>query len=785
MRHWSRFLFDRGSSGRVPARITVVAAMAAFALNALTGMAAPLYFEANHGQVEHGVQFIARGSDCNVLILPTEAVLILGQGDGISSPLPFDRVASIGRSTGQTRCVRFRLAGANAQAQATGLGELSGKVNYYLGSNPANWRAGIPLFTRVQVDQVYPGVRLVYYADESGRLEYDFHLQPNAAPELITFQIEGVDTMQVDAAGNLVLTVGHEQIRQHKPVIYQVIRGVRQPVPGGYLLKGDRRVGFRVGAYDRGQPLVIDPVVTFSAYLGGTKNDRGWGIATDAGGNVWVAGETLSADLRDNITSAAIQATYQGGHHQFGDGFVARFDQGTNLAYLTYLGGEHEDAAFALAVDQNTGAAFVTGYTDSGDFPIFPPNVFQTHLGGTNLNGRRVYPVDAFVTKLDTNGALAYSTYLGGNSRDVGLGIAVDDLGRAYVTGMTESSNFPTVNALQGYYLNDVVDLGKGDYLLYTNRINYDGSVNHRNQDAYVARFNPNATALEYYTYLGGSNQDIGQGIAVDSAYSAYVVGQTTSTNFPSTNAFQAQAVVLNNQTNRSSYTDGFISKLSASGAALLYSSYVGGSNNDSALAVKVDAALNAYVTGFTFSTNFPRTLTELTAWPSKTNYNSDVFVIRFDPGGQTNNGYAVVFGGKFNDQGIGIAVDTNQNAYVAGLTDSRTNFAGTDTSLMTGFFAANPASGFSPTNSSPKKHVNDAFLVELAPNGTNLFSAYLGGVESDQANGIALDLASGAGPIAYLVGTTTSTNFPGTAPDTFHGKKKYSDAFMSRIEFP
>jgi hypothetical protein len=747
---------------------------------------APLFFETNLGQVEAPIRFIARGQDGNVLLSPAEAVLVFCQRDATLSLPPADRLASVGGAVGRTRAVRFRLLDANEQGRMTGLEALPGRVNYYLGNDPADWHAGVPLFSRVEVNPVYPGIRLVYHAHNAAQLEYDFVVDPGARPEAIRWRIEGVDGVRLDAAGDLVLDLGAEQVRQPRPVLYQLAHGLPRPVEGGFRLEGDRLVGFRVGAYDRTRPLIIDPVVSFSEYLGGKKNDQGWGVAADGGGNVWIVGETLSANLRDNVTSPALQAEYQGGHKQFGDGFVARFTSGTNLAYLTYLGGRTEDAAFSVAVDRNSGAALVTGYTDSTNFPIYPPTVYQTQLGGTNLNGRRVFPVDAFVTKLDTNGALIYSTYLGGNNRDVGLGIAADDLGRAYVTGLTESSNYPTVNALQGYYLNLKVDLSGGSVFLFPNSILYDGSVYHRNQDAFVARFNLDATALEYYTYLGGSNQDVGQGIAVDSAYSAYVVGMTSSTNFPTTNVFQPEARLLNNQTNRSSYIDGFISKLSADGQALMYSSYLGGSNNDAALAIAVDTVSNAYVTGYTYSTNFPVTLNKFTRWPSKTNNNADVFVVKFDPNGQTNGGYAVVFGGRYDDQGIGIAVDTGQNAYITGTTASKTNFAGTETLLMTNFFLANPASGFSPTNMTVKKYgKQDAFLVVLAPNGTNRFSAYLGGSGNDQANGIALDLVSGPDPVAYLAGTSFSTNFPGTATNSFHGNKKYSDAFMSRIQFP
>ena len=776
------FGFARFNAGAWPLRALLYAVAGVVGLNTARGQLpfearqwnalapAPLYFEANRGQAQDEAQFVARGRDCNVLIAPTEAVLVLGTRNEPAPAFPLDRAALVGHEALPARFVRIRLEGANPRAGMAGREELPGKANYYIGNDPAGWQTGISLFPKVEVDQVYPGVRLIYYADDSARLEYDFLLQPEASPDRISLRIEGVEGVRVDAAGNLALKVGDDEIRQHKPVIYQVVHGVRKQIEGGYVLKGKATAGFRVGAYDRSLPLVIDPVVSFSAYIGGKLNDKGWGVAVDGSGNVWVVGETLSPNLRTNITTAALQPNYQGGHGVFGDAFVARFANGTNLSYLTYLGGKNEDAAFAVAVDTNTGAAFVTGYTDSGNFPIFPPNVFQTQLGGTNLNGRRVYPIDAFVTKLDTNGALVYSTYLGGNDRDVGLGIAVDTLGRAYVTGMTESSNFPTVNALHGPYLQN------GD--------NYDGSVYHRNDDAFVARLNPGGTALEYYTYLGSSNLDVGQGIAVDSACCAYVAGMTSSTNFPITT--NALLHYLNTQTNRSFYTDGFVSKLSSNGDTLVYSTYLGGSNNDAALAIAVDADNNAYVTGYTYSTNFPVTLANFIAYPSRTNMNADVFVTKFDPAGTTNNGYSVVFGGRLNDQGIGIAVDANQNAYIVGITASKTNFADTAALMMTNFFEANPDSGFSQTNTSIKKYgINDAFLVELAPNGTNVFSAYLGGPGNDQANGIALDLTTGSNVIAYIVGTTTTTNFPGTAPFTFHGGKNRSDAFVSRIQFP
>ncbi|HZL42067.1 MAG TPA: SBBP repeat-containing protein, partial [Verrucomicrobiae bacterium] len=475
------------------------------------------------------------------------------------------------------------------------------------------------------------------------------------------------------------------------------------------------------------------------------------GVAVNGSGDVWIAGETLSRDLA--TTAGALRPKFQGSHSVFGDGFVAKFSNGTNLSYLTYLGGGGQDAAFAIAVTAK-GEALVTGYTDSGNFPI--TNAFQPRLGGTNLNARRVFLLDAFVTKLDTNGALVYSTYLGGDGRDVGLGIAVDSLDRAYVTGLTGSKNFPIVNPLQGTYG------GAG---------NYSGASYHAAGDAFVARFSPDGSTLEYSTYLGGTNRENGQGIAVDSAFCAYVVGQTASTNFPTTNAISSTM----NGTNHSLATDGFISKLSPDGRSLVYSTYLGGFQNDVAMAVAVDSSANAYVTGYTFSTNFPVTQSIFTAWSSRTNFNSDVFVTRLDPFGSTNGGYSVVFGGRNNDEGLGIAVDAAQNAYVVGITSSKTNFADLNV------FATLPA-GFSATNSSIRPYsINDGFVVQLDPSGNSLFSAYFGGSRNDQANAVAFDTTAG---VAYIVGTTLSTNFPGTDPLTFHGTPPHHEAVFSRIQF-
>ena len=764
-------------------------------LNALAN--APLYFEARRPG-----EFVARGLQCNILLTPDEAVLTLGKMNNQAASRSEE-----GAPAG-SKIIRFQFLGSNPQAAMTGLEILPGKANYFIGDNPQDWLTGVPLFSRVQIGEIYPGVSLVYYADESARLEYDIHLQPHVAPERILFRVEGADGVRVDAQGNLVLKIGGGEILQHKPVIYQAAGGRHEHVDGGYRLAGNSTVGFRVGKRDETLPLVIDPSLSFSTYLGGMMRDAGWGIALDANNNIYVAGETVSVGLHTtnvlnvDFTNAYSTVTrhyggtnYSGSYNKkFGDAFVAKFSSGgSNLDYLTYLGGRGDDGAFGIAVDPE-GNAYVTGFTDSTNFPIVSPitnstplNSSQARLHGSNLNPFHAYPVDAFVAKIGPNGTnLIYSTYLGGNWIDQGYKIAIDNLGNAYVTGFTESTNFPvTANAFQtNYHGNDEV---------FVSKIAFDGTN----------------TWLAYSTFLGGTNNERGQGIVVDNnTYCACVVGYTASTNFPTTNAIHFDGFVftntvvtktngirytnevvypnfgettytnLNNVTNRSFYFDAFVTEISADGSSLVFSSYLGGTNNDVALGVALDANANVYVTGYTESTNFPVTdyHTNFTFWVSRTNRSSDAFVTKLGPGG-TNIIYSTTFGGSAQDQGMDIAVDGLGNAYIVGETAS-TNFLGTNTFELGSLNLTNSA------GDRKKIGTNNVFVAEFNANASAvIYSTYLGGFGNDLGYAIKLDSLGNA----YIVGQTSSTNFPTTTnafQQSFGGMKsrKYSDAFIAII---
>ena len=437
----------------------------------------------------------------------------------------------------------MQLVGANATARPEGRDELPGKVNHFIGNDPKRWSRGVPTYAQVRYQDVYAGIDLVYYGNQR-ELEYDFVVAPGANPDTIALTFEGADALEVDAAGNLVLHTGADRILQRAPRVYQDIDGVRKAVPSRYALQdatADRQqVRFDVGGYDRRHPLVIDPVLAYSTYLGGLSTDDAIGIAVDSAGSAYVTGDTASIGFP--TTSDAFDTTL-GGSGTY-DAFVTKLDaNGAGVVYSTFLGGSSHDTGLGIAVD-SSGCAYVAGYTASANFPTTPGAFDGTYGGGT---------YDAFVTKLDPGGAaLLYSTYLGGGQGvsqnagfDVASGIAVDHAGNAFVTGLTYSSDFPiTPGAFDTTFAGG---------------------------DVFVTKLLASGSALAYSTYLGGSANDAGNGIAVDSAGSAYVTGSTASSNFPTTpGAFDV--------TRGGGIFDAFVTKLAASGAALVYSTYLGGS---------------------------------------------------------------------------------------------------------------------------------------------------------------------------------------------------------------
>jgi plastocyanin len=665
----------------------------------------PLHFEANQGQTDDQVKFLARGSGYGLFLTPTESVLVLRKAEAGRPTEGVARGAATEKRSSPPEVLRMKLLGADPRPAIEGREELPGKSHYFIGNDPKKWRTDIPQYARVEYKDVYPGVSLAYYGNQ-GQLEYDFVVSPGGDPQRIRLGIDGAEEIHVDAKGDLVLSLPGGKVVEKAPVVYQEVDGARKAVEGRFVVRGRGEVGFEVGAYEGDRPLVLDPVLLYATYLGGSAYDEGLGIAVDASGNAYVTGRTFSTNFP---TANALQVAFGGGAD---DAFVAKLNaSGSALVYSTYLGGSNGDVGQAIAVDPS-GNAYVTGFTYSTNFPTVNP--FQAAFGGGQD--------DAFVAKLNAAGsALVYSTYLGGTNDDEAYGIAVDASGNAYVTGRTYSTNFPTASPLQAAY----------------------GGAT----DAFVAKLNAAGSALVYSTYLGGTNTDEAYGIAVDASGSACVTGWTQSTNFPTANPLQSAP---------SGGEDAFVAKLNAAGSALVYSTYLGGSGYEFGQGIAVDASGNAYVTGLTNSTNFP-TVNPLQAANLATYYTA--FVTKVNATGSALV-YSTYLGGNIDDHGAGIAVDASGNAYVTGLTDS-SNFP-----TLNPIQAANGGGG-------------DAFVAKLSAAGSALvYSTYLGGSGGEYGYGIAAD---GSGN-AYVTGRTSSTNFPTANPlQAAYGGGTY-DAFVAKI---
>jgi hypothetical protein len=725
---------------------------------AASGQSTGFYFEKNVGQAEAGLDFVARGGGYMLGLSATEAIMAmepasasLAPSVGTMTPEEKARLGPNGRriDDSQTKpaaspIVRMQLLGGNSHAKVAGVDPLITKINYFLGDDPNKWHTNVSTFGRVQYKDVYPGIDLVYYSNQQ-QLEYDFVVSPGVDPNHIQLNFTGADNVQIAADGSIVLQAGDAEIRQHAPYIYQEVNGTRQQVSGQFALStrhsalGTFNVSFDLGNYDAARPLVIDPmVVNYSTYLGGPNYDYGYDVAVDTYGNAYVTGKAGSSFPLVNPG-----LPYGGGK----DAFVSKFSRdGSTLLYSTYIGGGYFDSADSIAV-LGQGHVFITGATESGDFPTTPGS-FQPANGDGTCNGNPDC-ADAFITRLSPDGAsLIYSTYLGTKAIETGEGIAADTDGNAYIFGMTNSANFPVVNGAQSEFGG-----GSCDH----------GASNAPCQDAFIAKLNPAGTTLIYATYLGGSGEEayiFGEtgDIAIDPVGYAYVTGYTNSFDFPTVNALQP--ALMGN-------LDAYVAKLTPDGSAFVYSTYLGGNPGEYGNGIAADAAGIAYVTGETWSDNFPTTPGSYK--PSKTggSNNRDAYVSKLKPDG-SGFVYSTFLGGSITDGGTAITVDKTGSAYVAGFTKS-TDF---------------------PTRSAFQQHLAwnlDGFVTKFTVGGDDLmYSSYLGGNKSgsgglldgnDSASGIALDLLQNA----YVVGSSHSPTFPTVKP--FQAENAgYYDAFLTKV---
>ena len=672
----------------------------------------PLHFEPNQGQTDPSVKFLSRGDGYTLFLTDTEAVLAFNQETAVEE--------TNAQTSGRT-VLRMQLVGTKTNPEVEGRAQLPGVSNYFVGKDPQNWQTAIPQYASVQYSQVYPGIDLLYYGNQ-GQLEYDFLVAPGADPADIQLGFEGADEIDVAPGGDLLLNLAGHSLRLFEPIAYQEIDNARQAVEAAYVLTAPGKVGVQLGAYDTSLPLVIDPVLAYSSYLGGSAGDYGNGIAVDSAGNAYVVGQAGSTNFP--TTAGSFQPAISG-TLGYTDAFVTKINAAGNaIVYSTYLGGSGPDVALGVAVDAN-GSAYVIGEESSSNFPV-TAGAFQTEQMGW----------DAFVVKLNPTGSgLSYASHFGSAGDDHGLAIALDSAGNAYTTGWTTpplDRSFPVVNAFQP---------------------NYGGG----NNDAFVTKINASGSALVYSTYLGGgtillnSTDDWGQGIAVDSAGSAYVVGATYSPDFP----FTAGAF----NTPRSGL-DVFVTKFSPSGSSLVYSARIGGSTRDNGLGIAVDGSGNAYFTGYTESQDsYP-----VTAGAFQRNGSFDAFVTKLNPQG-SGLVYSTYLGGTADvDRGWGIKVDAAGNAYVVGDTQS-SDFPTAN--------AIQPAYGGG---------LGDAFVSKLSSTGGSLvYSTFLGGNLTDMGRGIALDSSANA----YVTGMTSSFQFPVSNP--FQGANggginNHDDAFVAKI---
>ncbi len=655
----------------------------------------PLHFEKNRGQHAREVQFATRGPGYGLFLTAREAVLVLPSS--AVPPAVRSRPAAV---------VRMSFAGATRTSVVSGREELPGKTNYLLGRSPNGWHTNVPTYARVAYRDLYPGVDLVYHGDQQ-QLEYDFIVAPQSDPSAIQLSFAGVDGLEVTSEGDLRLRTAAGEIRQQKPVIYQQAGDVRRIVDGGYVRRGAHLVGFELGPYDETRPLVIDPVLVFSSYLGGTGTEIGRGIAVDAAGNSYLTGLTTSADFP--VTTGGPIAGAD-------DVFVAKLaPDGQSLVYATYLGGTGSDQGQGIAIDA-AGHAYLTGSTTSADFPAV--NALQPAIGGVGT--------DAFVARLNADGtALIYATYLGGNLPDGGTGIAVDEDGHAYVVGTTRSPDFPVRHGVQPMLAGTAPT-----------------------PDAFVSKLTPSGTALVYSTFLGGSALEDDVAIAVNRRGHAFVTGMTMSGDFPVFRPFQPTAVQVT--------TEAFVTKLSKDGSAFVYSSTLGGSQADLARDIAVDASDRATVVGVTTSTDFPMVLPV----SGTINGTIDAFVTTVNDSG-TSLVFSSYLGGSSYDEALSVAVDANGDPYIAGQTVS------SDFPVFDPPFPLTQGGGF------------DSFVAKIDMRVPFIvYATYLGGEDQDLLGGVAVDPAGSA----YVIGSTMSNFFPVANPLQSSRGGFPRDAFFAKI---
>jgi len=646
-----------------------------------------LRFEPNEGQFPEATKFAARTKNYSLFLLPTALVL-----------RPLTHLDQDTPSRTQARAALL-FVGATRKPNIVGVGKLQSISNYFHGADPRHWQSRVPNYSRVEYRNLYDGVDLICHGEHS-EPEFDWIVEPGADPEQIRLSVQGAKPT-IDRLGDLVIRVPEGEVRLKRPAIYQEVDGTRRVISGRFILWANKQISFKIGNFDRTRSLVIDPMLVYSTYLGGSTDDEAAQVTVDGSGDILVIGTAQSNNF-PLVNPLPSQSNKTG----FLEAFVTKFDaSGSNLVYSTYLGGTapgHVDRGNAIAVDAS-GNAYITGQTNDLNFPTTPGAYSPAPGAGTvGLCGNCI---DGWVAKLDPTGSsLLFSTYLTGNSNNVlstPFGIALDAGGNIYLAGDAYPPAFLTT---PGAYRNvdPTATLG-----------------------VFITKMNPAGSALAYSSLIGGNGSDQAFAIALDTSDNAYVTGLTGSTNFPETTILQAPRAAV----------QAFALKLSASGGQLLYSTLFGAGQG---LGIAVDPSGNAYISGYTLEP-FP------TAGPMLTQFNNDdAFVSKLDPSGATLV-YSILLGGSNVDQGTGIALDAPGNAYVTGRTQSAD------------FPTVNAIQPVYSGGTLCDYNCSDAFVTVVSADGSKfLFSTYLGDTGFESGNSIAVD-SSGS---IYVTGVTTSADF-------------------------
>ncbi len=744
----------------------------------------PLSFEENIGQTAREVRYVAHGGSYELFLTPQEAVMALRPSSHLDFS-PRHRFATLralrearrnARQTEQMTALGLQLEGSNPQPQITGVDPLPGKVNYFIGNDPTKWQTDVHTFAQVKYAGVYPGIDLIFYGKEN-HLEYDFIVGPGANPAAIALKVNGARRMRIDSRGDVVVSVRGGEVRLQKPSIYQQVNGKRREVAGSYTIADNHRVTFSVPSYDRNQPLVLDPVLDYSTYVGGTSDDNATGIAVDGNGDAFISGITSSTDF-PTTSNGFIQQPLTANVSPAVAAFVAELNPaGNTVVYSSYIAGSTPgETAFGVAVD-STGKVYLTGQTLSPDFPT------NATIAGfkTGSNPGDAATGTSFLVKFDptqTTGAnsFVYSTFIGGTNPtspngDLGLAVAADGSGNAYVTGITDCgpgtatdlATFPIVGGFQTTLGNSN---GGGNAFLAKINTTVSGS------SSLISSSYLGGNAVLYPTSTAGYG-DAGWGVAVDSSANAYVVGTTTSSNLGSlTTTGLALTYPAGNTSNTAFFAK--INTATAGSQSLSYLTYLGGTGPDYGQAIGLGPTNVAYLTGATSSLNFP---VSSGAYQTTGNTTGVVFVALIDTSQPVADSLtsSTFVGGNAGDIGYGIQADSQGNAYVAGATASL-NFPVTVGALQTTF---------------PKSAFTTGFVLELNPNlSTLLYSSFFGGSgdgnsqDIDYAAGIALN--SSTPPNAYIAGQTYSTNLPvaGTPVAPLHAglNGTGSDAFVAEL---